>query len=174
MILENCHNCKMNLSIARIDYKKAFDSMPHSWIEKCCEMFKISSVLQNFLSHSMHMWKTTLVLNTVENTLNAGDININSGIFQGDSLSPVLFCVTLIPLSKLFNNTRYDYKIYDNTINHLFYMDNLKLFAKNDQQLQGFLNIVKQFSYDIWMRFGLDKCAKAEDQEHYSGYHNDH
>ena len=40
-------------------------------------------------------------------------------------------------------------------------MDDLKLFAKNDQQLQGLLNIVKQFSDDIRMEFGLDKCAKA-------------
>ena len=109
----------------------------------------------------MRMWKTTLVLNAMENTLNAGDININSGIFQEDSLSPILFCVTLIPLSKLLNNTGYGYKIYDNTINHLFYMDDLKLFAKNDQQLQDLLNIVKQFSDNIRMEFGLDKCAKA-------------
>ena len=40
-------------------------------------------------------------------------------------------------------------------------MDELKLFAKNDQQLQGFLNIVKGFSDDIRKEFGLDKCAKA-------------
>ena len=107
----------------------------------------------------MHMWKTTLVLNTVENTMNAEDININNCIIQGDSLSPILFCVTLIPLSKLLNNTGYGYKIYDNTKkpsrymitqkNHLVYMVDLKLFAKNDQQLQGLLNIVKQFSNDI-------------------------
>ena len=109
----------------------------------------------------MRMWKTALVLNTVENTLNAGDININSSIFQIDSLSPILFCVTLIPLSKLLNNTGYSNKIYDNTINHLFYMDDLKLFAKNDQQLQVLLNIKKQFSHDIRVEFGLDKCAKA-------------
>ena len=108
----------------------------------------------------MRMWKTTLVFKTVENTLNAGDININNGIFQGDSISPILFCVTLIPPRKL-NNTGYGYKIYDNTINHLFYMDDLKLFAKNDQQLQGLINIVKQFSDDIRMEFGLNKCAKA-------------
>ena len=107
------------------------------------------------------MWKTTLVLNTVENTLNAGDININSDIFQGDSLSPILFYVTLIPLSKVLNNTGYGYKIYDNTINDLFYMGDLKLFTKNDQQLQGPLNILKQFSDNIRMEFGLDKCAKA-------------
>ena len=39
-------------------------------------------------------------------------------------------------------------------------MDDVKLFAKNDQQLQGLL-IVKQFSDDIRIKFGLDKCAKA-------------
>ena len=69
-------------------------------------------------------------------------------------------CVAVIPLSKLLNNTGYGYKIYGNTINHLFYMDDVKLFAKNDQQLQGLL-IVKQFSDDIRIKFGLDKCAKA-------------
>ena len=40
-------------------------------------------------------------------------------------------------------------------------MDDLKLFAKNDQQLQDLINIVTQFCDDIRMEFGLDKCAKA-------------
>ena len=40
-------------------------------------------------------------------------------------------------------------------------MDDLKLLAKNDQQLQGLVNIVKQFSDDIRMELGLDKCAKV-------------
>ena len=39
-------------------------------------------------------------------------------------------------------------------------MDDLKLFAKNDQQLQGLLNIVKQFSDDIQMEFGLINLIK--------------
>ena len=139
MILENCHNRNTNLSIAWIDYKKAIESVAHSWIEKSLETCKISPVLRNFLSHSMCMWKTTLVLNTVENTLNAGDININCGIIQRDSLSPILFCFTLIPHSKLLNNTGCGYKIYYNTINNLFYMDNLKRLAKNNRPLQGLL-----------------------------------
>ena len=49
---------------------------------------------------------------------------------------------------------------YDNIINHIFCMDDLKLFAKNDQQLQGLLNIVKQFSDDIQMEFGLINLIK--------------
>ena len=132
MILENCDNRSINLSITWIDHKKAFDNVPHSWIEKWLKTFKMSPVLQNFLSHRMCMWKTTWALNTGEDILDVGDININSGIFQGDSLFPILFSVALIPLSGLLNNTGYSYKIYDNTINHLFFMADLKFFAKND------------------------------------------
>ena len=56
----------------------------------------------------------------------------------------------------------------------------LKLFAKYDQQLQGLLNIVKSFSYNIQMEFGQDKCAKATFfrekllKEYYSRYRNGH
>ena len=94
MILEILKTATINLSIAWIDYKKTFDSVPHSRIKKCLETFRISPVLRDFLSHRMRMWKITLILNTGKNTLNGGDININSGIFQGDSLS--LFCFLLL------------------------------------------------------------------------------
>ena len=41
-------------------------------------------------------------------------------------------------------------------------MYDLKLFARNDQQHdQGLLNIVKQFSDDVQMEFGLNKCVIA-------------
>ena len=39
-------------------------------------------------------------------------------------------------------------------------MDDLKDFAKIDQQFQDLLNIVKQFSNDIRMELGLDNCVK--------------
>ena len=40
-------------------------------------------------------------------------------------------------------------------------MDDLKLFAKDDKDLEGMLLTVKKFSDYIGMTFGLDKCAKA-------------
>ena len=43
-ILENCHKKHKNLSMAWIDYKKAFDSVPHSWILKCLDMYKIHPI----------------------------------------------------------------------------------------------------------------------------------
>lgn len=45
--------------------------------------------------------------------------------------------------------------------NHRFYMDDLKLFAKDDHNLEGQLQTKTNFSDDIGMEFGLIKCAKA-------------
>ena len=59
------------------------------------------------------------------------------------------------------NDTGYGYKIGENKINHLFYMNDLKLYGKNDKGLDGLLCTVKKFNDDIGMKFGLDKCAKA-------------
>ena len=49
-------------------------------------MFKINPTLANFIIASMKKWKTTLHLNYDDGTMKSRKININSGIFQGDSL----------------------------------------------------------------------------------------
>ena len=109
----------------------------------------------------MKLWKTNHTLSHSNGILNANGMCIKCGIFQGDPLSPLLFYMTHIPLSRLLNYTRYGYKINNKKINHLFYMDDLKLYACSDYELEGLLKTVKVFSDDIEMEFGLDKCAKG-------------
>ena len=161
MILENCKSNSRNLSTAWIDYKKAFDSVPHDWIVKALEIFKISPEIVNFIKVSMTAWNTTLNLSYTGGSLTSNPIDISRGIFQGDSLSPLLFCLALIPLTTQLNAANRGYKIHGEIINHLFYMDDLKLFTGNDKDLEDLLTIVKDFSDDIGMEFGLDKCATA-------------
>ena len=96
MIIEDCKSKHRNLSIAWIEYRKAFDSVPHSWALKVLDLFKISPVLINFLRINMSMWKITLNLTYQNGNLKLKPIKINSGIIQGDSLSPLLFCLSLI------------------------------------------------------------------------------
>ena len=69
--------------------------------------------------------------------------------------------MALAPLSSLLSNTSYGYTTSTSTINHLFYMDDLKTFGKNDQEQTSLLTIVKGFSDDIQMEFSLEKCSKA-------------
>ena len=46
-------------------------------------------------------------------------------------------------------------------VSHLLYMDDLKPYSRNPDQLKGLLHTVRTFSDDIQMKFGLDKCAVA-------------
>ena len=160
MILEDCKKKRKTLSVAWIDYKKVFDSVPHTWIIKCMEIFKLSPMLIQFIRVSMEQWKTVMILNA-PNPITTNAIKINSGIFQGDSFSPLIFCLALAPLSFILNKTKKCYTLYGEKINHLFYMDDLKLYAQNNDGLNELIHKVKQFSDDIKMEFGLDKCAKA-------------
>ncbi|XP_078026439.1 uncharacterized protein LOC144464171 [Epinephelus lanceolatus] len=42
-IARDCRSRKINLCTAWTDYKKAYDSMPHTWILECLELYKINS-----------------------------------------------------------------------------------------------------------------------------------
>ena len=161
IILEHCKKRKRNLSCAWIDYRKAFDSVPHEWILRSLELFKVSPRVVGFLKHNMKNWKTQLTLTHESRTLVSDNINIKKGIFQGDSLSLLLFCILLIPLSLELNSAGYGYKIRTEWITHLFFMDDLKLYLKDDSELEGLLRIVKGFSDDVGMEFELSKCAKT-------------
>ena len=52
--LNNLINDNNDVSTAWIDYKKAFDSVPHSWILRCLQMYKIHPVLIEFIEQSMN------------------------------------------------------------------------------------------------------------------------
>ena len=148
---------KRNLRMVWIDYKKAYDSVPHCWIINCLKMFHIADNVIAFLEKSMELWQTVLQLNQTI----IGIVLIKCGIFQGDSLSPILFIICLIPLTLLLSSTTFGFKIEKEVINHLLYMDDLKLYGKNEKEIDALTNTVRIFSDDINMSFGLDKCAKV-------------
>ena len=148
---------KRNLRMIWIDYKKAYDSVPHSWILRCLKIFHIADNIITFLETSMQSWQTILLLNQEI----VGMISIKCGIFQGDSLSPILFILCLIPLTHLLNWNSFGFRVGKEIINHLLYMDDLKLYAKNDKEIDALVNTVRIFSKDINMEFGLEKCAKV-------------
>ena len=59
------------------------------------------------------------------------------------------------------NSSSYGYKVRTDWITNLFYMDNLKIYAKDDSKVEGLLKIVKEFSDDIGMESALSKYAQA-------------
>ena len=167
-VLENCRRKSRNLSMAWVDYKKAFDSVPHLWISRCLELYKINDNLRMFLDKQMTMWRTDIELHHNNGTITIPSVKIQRGIFQGDSLSALLFCLTLDALSKHLKSQTTGYNLAKirgsqkgtERISHLLYMDDLKLYSETEQNLEKLLLSTHAFSRDIGMQFGLDKCLK--------------
>ena len=129
----------------------------NSWILECMRIFGIAENVTEFMKRSMITWKTQL--SSAGTVL--GEVNIKKGIFQGDSLSPFLFVLCVIPLTLLLRNTGMGYEWCDGKlkINHLLFMDDIKLSGKNQNQIDSLVNTVYIFSSDIGMEFGIGKCG---------------
>ena len=158
MVLRDAKLHKKNLEMMFIDYRKAYDSVPHSWILECLETLRVSPLVVSFIKHSMSCWKTELHINRTV----LGSLDIKCGIFQGDALSPLLFVISLLPLTLLLRKESMWYRLKDGQrINHLLYMDDLKLYARNSNELTSLMHCVRIFSDNICMSFGVEKCARV-------------
>ena len=49
-----------NLAMAWIDYKKAYDMVPHLWIIECLDLFGVAENIKSLLGNSMEKWKVML------------------------------------------------------------------------------------------------------------------
>ena len=86
---------------------------------------------------------------------------------QGDSLSPQLFCISLIPLTEQLNklNTGYEKHTTKTKISHLLYMDDLKLIGKLEEELQKQVQVVITFSDDIHRNLDLTSVQRLYSRE---------
>ncbi|CAK1582150.1 unnamed protein product [Parnassius mnemosyne] len=152
---------RRNLSATWIDYKKAFDSVPHAWLKRVLELYKIDCTVRDFLGQCMGQWSTILCHLGERMTAAENHIKIIRGIFQGDCLSPIWFCLSLNPLSSLLEGSGRGFQLRKGgtKVTHLFYMDDLKLFASSRSHLMELLSITCDFSNSIGMGLGTDKCA---------------
>ena len=53
MILREVRMGKKNLAMGWIDYRKAFDMVPHSWVLECLQILGINNTLTKFLEKTM-------------------------------------------------------------------------------------------------------------------------
>ena len=143
--------------MAWIDYRKAYDLVPRSWVNECMEMFGIAENLRTFLQKSMQQWRLSLTTNGED----LGEDNVKRGIFQGDSLSPLLFVLSMVSLSLILMkvNACYKWGKKEYKLNHLLFIDDLKMYAKSEEQTNTLVRTVYVFSTDIGMEFGIKKCG---------------
>ena len=121
------------------------------------EMVGITENLRTFLQKSMQQWRLSLMPNGED----LGEVNVERRIFQGDSLSPLLFVLSMVPLSLILKkvNAYYKWGKKEYRLNHLIFMDDLKLYVKSEEQTNMLVRTVYMFSTDVGMEFGIKKCG---------------
>ena len=162
IILEQARTKCRNLHMGYVDYQKAFDSIPHSWLLKVLQIYGIDPKVVHFFKETMKRWTTRLQLKTEGGIMKIEEIQLKRGIFQGDSFSALWFCLALNPLSRAIQDSQYGFNLKTargtQLMNHLFYMDDLKLYAATRNQLELLMKLVHRMSSDIGMTFGISKC----------------
>ena len=135
--------------MAWIDFRKAYDMIPHSWILKTLELVETARNIIELLRRGMQSWRT--VLFSGENKL--GKVNIKRDIFQEDSLSPLLLVVALISVTIILRTMKQGCSFGKGKER----FNNLN--DSNDNEIDSLVKVVKIVSGDIETQFGFDKCA---------------
>ena len=147
---------KKNLAMQWIDYRKAYDTVPHSWVIESLNVMSIAKSVENFSRKTVNSWWVELTCDA--ETLN--EVPIKREIFQGHALSSLLIVIALIPLTLILRTAGPDYEFRTReTINHLLFMDDPKLYSKFERDMGSLIQTVRIFREDIGMQFGVDKCT---------------
>ena len=130
-----------NQTMAWIHYKKEYDMAPQSLIIGYFKMYKISDKVIKVIEYTIeNRW-----VKLTARGKSLAEVKIQRGIFQEDALKPLLFVVTCF-LWVTYLETEKEGTNFINRkkkINHLMYMDDTKLFAKNEKELETLIPVVK-------------------------------
>lgn len=145
------------ISLAWVDYSKAFDSVPHAYINWILKTVKLPDSIRKLVKTLIRSWKVKYEIKSHSaKTIRSQSLTIKSGVVQGDTFSPLLFCIAMAPISYAINNTEIKYitacgkgKALQVAVSHIFYMDDLKLYASSPLDLITLVEKVEQVSAAI-------------------------
>ena len=123
-----------DLKVIWLGIKKAFDSIQHEYIFRRLEPLRIPHNITKFIKAAYSKAHTTLQIINNKNIHDIGTVAIRKGVMQGDSLSPTLFMLALEPLSRELNKLP-KVTVGSTSINHLMYMDDIKLVSNSESEL---------------------------------------
>ena len=154
-----------SLAVAWLDCAKAYDSVYHHQILKTTEELPIPDWSKKFIKKAIESWSIDILL---EGKPIIYDKQIKRGIMQGDSLSPLLFCLSITDVSKKLNEAdKVEIRNFEThtSINHLIYMDDIKLFANSKKNLEELIEIAEESLEKIGLNLNRKKCATNLEEE---------
>ena len=125
-----------NLNCTLVDVAKAYNSASHKWLFKTLELHKIPTAIANTIIKLSKQWNTRIRVKTQAGVVLTQPMQFKRGIYQGDTLCPLLFIMCVNPMSwKLRTLPMYRLtKPLNINISHGLFMDDLKLSSSSGRQ----------------------------------------
>ena len=155
-----------DLSVAWIDYQKAYDRVPHEWLELMLAAMRAPQTIQRTLGNLRKKWSSEFTVGRGKDAVKV-ELTYLRGLFQGDSLSPLLYVLSIAPISKALRESTWGFQVMQGprassrSVTHLYFMDDLKVYASGADALATTLETVDRVSRAVGMELGLRKCAVA-------------
>ena len=165
---------KRPLAVAWLDFKKAFDSVEHHALLRCLRGSGVAENVVGWIEKTMANWTTRFEVNEkgkdgqLRRKLSS-KIQFRRGIFQGDSLSPLLFGIATSPVSAALDKHKDAHGFVSSkptgthkerlTLTHQVYADDLKLYARSAHGLEVLVKTAEQTASEVGLQLNRAKCA---------------
>ena len=166
MIAEEVRLYKRNIFMVWTDVKKAYDSIQQRYIIRILVLLEVPEWIINFIKQAMKSWRTKLQMIIKDGMVVTDVIKIVFGKFQGDSLSPLLFCLSYLMVSVILRKKRLGYipgppgkRNVHHMKSHFIFMDDFKGLTSTESSLKAIIDISTEILEEIGLEIGLDKCA---------------
>jgi hypothetical protein len=149
-------NLKKEVAVAWLDLTNAFGSIPHDAIIQSLQGF---SFPDEFVKIVRNLYTDTSTTVRTEGYITEA-IPVQSGVKQGDPLSPILFNLAIEPIIRKLKSIFDDpLKLHDVPIQLLAFADDLALLAKSSEELQSMLDTINKLAKNRGLKFNAKKCA---------------
>ena len=140
--INSCFTNKKSCYCAFVDQKKYFDFIN-------CDLLRFrllaSNINGNIYKSIVNLYSRTTVRIKINNQLSK-EFVIENGIFQGETLSPLLASLYLNDLVQCINCAKLGVEVSGNMISILLYADDIVLIAPTEEKLQQELDILEKWT----------------------------
>jgi hypothetical protein len=157
ILLQHARQHKRSISLAFIDLKNAFGSVPHELIIASIEKMGLP---EEFAAIVKDLYNGSSCKVRCQDGL-TDPIEMGKGVKQGDPLSALLFNIAIEPVIQMIKqkHRKAAYEAYGQHCNILAYADDLVLIASSANRLQIMLNDIQETFKCLLIESNPGKCA---------------